>query len=213
MRRIYNTTQKSYDKHVDQYVQNTFHVIPPPLPDFIKSLAPSALVVDLGCGPGRESRSFIAAGMRYLGIDNSSKTILKAQELNPEAQFMTQSFLEISFESESIDAFWAVSSLYHLTKLDFIIVLERLYGFLRRQGQMFIVMKEGSDEHFMADTRYPDDDKKFVTYYSMSELRNMYVKTGFFINQMYKVTKDDVNKVLNNNYENRNLLVAWLIKK
>jgi SAM-dependent methyltransferase len=207
----YQTTKESYDKHVDEYVKNTYHATPPPLQDFIQSLPTGAMVVDLGCGPGRDSSAFIEAGINYLGIDFSEATIEKASELNPNAKFKVGDFRSLKFDPESIDAFWAIAALYHLNKSDFKTVMKRLHGFLKKNGQIFIVMKKGSGEHFSDDKRYASG-KKFVSYYSLKELKEIYDGIGFSIKEMFVVEQEKVNELLDNDYENRGVVVAWLIK-
>ena len=207
----YKDTKESYDKNVEAYIKRTFHAAPPPLRDFIKSLPKGAKIVDLGCGPGRDSSAFVEAGMDYFGIDFSNATIKKAKELNPKAKFEVGDFMNLKFDPESIDAFWAVASLYHLNKSDFEIFMKRLYDFLKRNGQIFIVMKKGDGEHFTEDKRYKSG-KKFVSYYGLEELESIYKDIGFTIKKIFVVDKEVVNKLFSRSYENKGVIVAWLIK-
>jgi SAM-dependent methyltransferase len=196
----YQITKQSYDQNVEDYVKNTFKTSPPPLREFINTIPKGGKVVDLGCGPGRDSRSFIETGLDYLGIDFSEDTVKKARELNPNAHFEVDDFMNLHFKNKSIDAFWAIASLYHLNKIDFKKFLHNLYQFLKNEGQAFIVMKKGKGEHFDYDTRYKTG-KKFVSYYSKDELEEIYTKVGFQIKEIFVVNKDEVNNELKNNYE------------
>ena len=74
-----------YDQHPFDWVpadssEPVRAVISAPLVDLIESLAPTALVLDIGCGPGRVLGFLARRGMRCIGLDRSRVSVGLAAE-------------------------------------------------------------------------------------------------------------------------------------
>jgi SAM-dependent methyltransferase len=74
-----------YDRHPFDWVppdsrEPVRAVISAPLVDLIESLAPTALVLDIGCGPGRVLGFLARRGMRCIGLDHSRVSVGLAVE-------------------------------------------------------------------------------------------------------------------------------------
>lgn len=208
----YSETKNAYDQNASAYLAKTsFDFVPPPLKKFIDTLPKNSTIVDLGCGPGLVSKLFVDAGINYIGLDYSEKTIEVAKKINPGVRFQVKDFLNLDFESNSIDAYIAIASLYHLTKNDFVKVLHNLFRTLKVNGKLYLVMKKGNGEYLKRDIRYKKGNK-FVTYYSKKELLRVLRSVGFRITDSIIVQKNQVRKDTKSNYENRSVVVITAIK-
>ncbi|MEK7673374.1 MAG: methyltransferase domain-containing protein [Patescibacteria group bacterium] len=97
-------------------------------------------LIDIGCGNGRFYK-FITKNKKisYLGIDNSEKLLEKAREQNPQAKFITGSFLELPVDKNIADDIVAIASLHHVPGKDFRLkAIQELYRILKPNGILII---------------------------------------------------------------------------
>ena len=65
-----STTLDYYDQNAEGFAAGTLDVKFTAIQDrFLGYLAPGALILDFGCGSGRDSRYFLSGGMRRVGAD------------------------------------------------------------------------------------------------------------------------------------------------
>jgi SAM-dependent methyltransferase len=72
-----------YDEHPFDWIppdasRDIHSVVSPPLVDLIEALDPRALVLDVGCGPGRVLGFLTNRGIRSIGVDRSSVSLALA---------------------------------------------------------------------------------------------------------------------------------------
>lgn len=75
--------QTFYDQHPFDWVpaddsQEITSVMSRPLVEFIESLDPASLVLDIGCGPGRVLGFLARRGLRCIGLDRSRVSLALA---------------------------------------------------------------------------------------------------------------------------------------
>ena len=79
---------------------------------FLQYLKPGALILDAGCGSGRDSKFFLESGYRVVALDGSKEMCRQASAyLGQEVQ--CRIFEEID-EKEVYDGIWACASLLHV---------------------------------------------------------------------------------------------------
>ena len=76
--------------------------------------SPPARLLDLGPGPGRDSRAFGDTGYDVVGLDLSLENAKACAGLGIEA--LTGSAVHLPFCSEAFDAVWSMSVLMHVTQ-------------------------------------------------------------------------------------------------
>jgi SAM-dependent methyltransferase len=111
------TQQKTisyYDKNSSQYYQQTAFInISDIYHEFEDHIPRGSLILDAGCGVGRDTRYFIKHGYRVVSFD-ASEEMVKLCRQYPFAYCLHRSFSEVSF-TEEFDAVWACASLVHLS--------------------------------------------------------------------------------------------------
>ncbi|MCB1112947.1 MAG: class I SAM-dependent methyltransferase, partial [Chlamydiia bacterium] len=128
-------TRQSYDQTAHEYQENTLKLQPEvKAKAFLSYLAPKSKILDLGCGPGRDSKFFVDKGYEVIGVDISPQMIALARNSVPQANFLVSDIESLKLNDESIDAIWASASLLHVSKKAMSGVLENLYRTLKPEG-------------------------------------------------------------------------------
>lgn len=100
---------------------------------FASMLPPSARILDLGCGPGRDLRLFSDTGHHPVGVEANPDFIQMARRHGDviAADFRTIGDL---FTPGSFDGVWAQASLVHLSRGDITLLLPTILDLLRPGG-------------------------------------------------------------------------------
>lgn len=174
-------TRHSYDETAVEYQENTVKLQPEVKAQAFLSYLPShSLVLDLGCGPGRDAKYFVEQGHRVVGVDISSQMIDLARASVPEAEFFVSDIESLDLSPESFDAIWASASLLHVSKQAMPGALTALYRALKPGGVFYLSMKKGEGEELKADHRYGGVEK-FWNYVDEAELIDLLEDQGFQI--------------------------------
>jgi SAM-dependent methyltransferase len=188
------STKQFYNSHVDEYISNVqkaglTHVPQEHLERFVQ-LVPvrgrnlqHAKILEIGCGYGRDAEYFCKTlGMNVIGTDYSRSMLLKAQELCPEVHFMELDMRRIGhhFLPNSLDGIWASATIIHIPKEDVTTLFQGLYDILRPGGAIYVSVKQGTGETFVADQRY-GGIRKFYAFYEEHELLEYMSAAGFEI--------------------------------
>ncbi|MBI2436350.1 MAG: class I SAM-dependent methyltransferase [Candidatus Magasanikbacteria bacterium] len=173
-------TINTYNKTVDAYIKNTDHLVQTTEMDyFVSQLEPGAKILDLGCGPGRDAKLFVAQGFSVVGVDLSKNMISTAKKRCPRAQFKIMDMADLKFKPKQFDGIWANASLLNIPKKDAIKALQGVYSVLKPGGIFYLSIKKGSGEGIELDSRYGLE--KFYAYYHKNELLGILKKIGFKI--------------------------------
>ena len=111
---------------------------------FLRYLKPGTLILDAGCGSGRDSKFFMESGYRVVALDGSKEMCRQASAyLGQEVQ--CRRFEEID-EKEVYDGIWACASLLHVPYELLPKVIERLIAALVDGGVLYASFKYGEEE-------------------------------------------------------------------
>lgn len=158
---------------------------------FIELLEPGSLILDAGCGSGRDSKFFLGQGFRVQAIDASSKMCQMASEYTGLPVKCTR-FEKIEYDSK-FDGVWACASLLHVKKKELPDILWKFHKALKADGIMYASFKYGNREEERLE--------RFFSDYKIDELKNVFLQNGLFeLVQIFK-TKD-----VRPDYENK----PWL---
>lgn len=131
-----------YNINSDVFFQQTYDVDMQSLyQPFLRYLPEKSLILDLGCGSGRDTLAFKNMGYQVEAIDYSEKLVEKAHQLTGlPVQF--GSFYELSTESK-YDGIWACASLLHCERERLLEVLGRMLEALKTNGVCYMSFKYG----------------------------------------------------------------------
>jgi len=108
--------------------------------------APAPLtILDLGCGPGRDLKTFSALGHVAIGLDGSHKFVEMARDFSG-CEVWQQNFLDLQLPQELFDGIYANASLFHVPSSQLPQVLGKLRDALKPGGVLFSSNPRGNNE-------------------------------------------------------------------
>nr|WP_241558765.1 class I SAM-dependent methyltransferase [Halobacteriovorax sp. HLS] len=107
-------------------------------------------ILDFGCGPGRDIKSFFKLGHRVVGLDGCENFVAMAKELTS-CEVLHQNFLSLDLSQESFDGIFANASLFHVPARELTSVLKKLHKSLRPSGILFSSNPRGDREGWSGD--------------------------------------------------------------
>ena len=137
-------------------------------------------LLDVGCGPGNDTRVFVDNGLEVTGIDLSERLLKLALKNVPQSSFLLMDMRSPALRDESFDGLWVCSSFIHVPRSDARPTLREFARILKSKGLMFINVMEGEREGIVK-TRLYLDKERFFTDYSVIEFRNLIEDEGFEI--------------------------------
>jgi len=111
---------------------------------FLTHLPPNAYIMDLGCGPGRDSKYFLDKGYRVLSIDGAQEFCKLASQLTGQ-DVLCQTFENIDF-TEKFDGIWACASILHVPMSRLPKVIANISRALKKGGYFYASFKYGEYE-------------------------------------------------------------------
>lgn len=140
-----NTTIDYYNDNAITFAENTRDVDFRVLQDqFLAYLPDNALILDLGCGVGRDAKYFLDKGYRVCAVDGSEELCrLASKYTGIEVKHMM--FHEIS-EVCVYDGIWSCASLLHVPPEEFKDILVKVKNALKPGGILYLSFKYGEFE-------------------------------------------------------------------
>lgn len=111
---------------------------------FIKHLPAGALILDAGCGAGRDIKYFKSQGFEVDAFDASAELVAIATRVAKQP-VRNSTFAKLS-DKARFDGIWASASLLHLNETDLTEALQKLWCALKPGGHMFMSFKYGEGE-------------------------------------------------------------------
>lgn len=118
---------------------------------FARLVPEGSLILDAGCGTGRDAAVFLARGYRVDAFDASPELVAIARRQGVPARVSTFRRMRAR---ERYDAIWASASLLHLPRREIPIVLRIFARALKPGGVLFVSLKGGQGEGFQEDGRF-----------------------------------------------------------
>ncbi|TKS59197.1 MAG: SAM-dependent methyltransferase [Nitrospira sp.] len=104
------------------------------LGEWLTLLPKRAVLLDLGCGGGQDSRYLKTMGHRVVGLDRTMPLLQFAKERAPSVPLILADMRVLPVRAGSLDGIWAAASLMHLPKAAATDVLVQLRRRLRPRG-------------------------------------------------------------------------------
>jgi len=195
VKKNYDLIAKQYSEEFGKYIEDL-----DVYEEFEKHLTSNAKILDLGAGSGRTFAYFNKRGFEYIGLDFSKEMRDSAYKLHGEFPYIVDDMVNIKnhFDNNSVDAVFAVYSLFHLPMQDLKQVLSDIYDILNDNGVFLFTYQIGKGEE-MADEPYLNEKGKKVLYMSyqtneeIKSLLNMFSYTAIYRKEKVETTENAIN--------------------
>lgn len=134
-------------------------------------------ILDFGCGPGRDLRTFTALGHVAVGLDGCERFVDMARA-DSGCEAWQQDFLALDLPPERFDGVFANAVLFHIPSQELPRVLTQLHATLKPGGVLFCSNPRGDNQEGWNGDRYG-------AYYDLTHWRVLLTAAGFSELQHY----------------------------
>jgi len=120
--------------------------------DRIEAMPPFT-ILDFGCGPGRDLKTFSGLGHHAIGLEGSERFAEMARAESG-CEVWQQDFLQLDLPDASFDGIFANASLFHVPSQELPRVLRQLHATLKGGGVLFSSNPRGANEEGWHHGRY-----------------------------------------------------------
>lgn len=153
---ITRTTLRHYENTAEQFFAGTIdHDVSQniaALLDAIDAPAPYRLL-DLGCGPGRDLKTFKEMGHEPIGVDGAARFVEMARAYSG-CEAWHQDFVRLDLPAAYFDGVYANASLFHVPGAALPKVLNDLHAALKTGGVLFSSNPRGDNQEGWNGPRY-----------------------------------------------------------
>ena len=101
----------------------------------------NGLILDLGCGPGKDMNLFFMLGLDCIGLDFSMEMLKWVNDPS-----VCASMIELPFQSNKFDGVWSCSAMKYLSREGMLIALKEVRRVLKPDGVFWLGLDEGEGE-------------------------------------------------------------------
>lgn len=176
-----------YNKNANKYAQSIKDIPSVGLEEFIKLIPKGSVVLDVGCGSGRDTKRLVDKGINTIGLDLSTGLIAIAKQTYPDIRFEVGDMLQLHFPDNSIGGIWAYASLLHFETIKEVMkALEEFYRVLKKEGIVHIFVKEKTTEKkFDIVSDKVSGHDRFFQYFTKEEVEKYLKDCGFKVLNSY----------------------------
>ena len=162
--------QGTKDHDVSQNIAALLHDIDVPAPFEL---------LDFGCGPGRDLKTFKALGHNPIGLEGAAALAAMARA-NSGCEVWEQNFLELTLPAARFDGVFANAVLFHVPSAALARVLTQLFETLKPGGVLFCSNPRGTGQEGWQGDRYG-------AYHDLETWRGYMAAAGFAeLNHYYR---------------------------
>ncbi len=132
---------------------------------------PPYAILDFGCGPGRDLKTFSALGHIAVGLEGAAQFVEMARAYSA-CEVWQQDFLKLDLPADRFDGVYANASLFHVASQELPRVLAELCATLKPGGVLFASNPRGSNEEGW-------DRGRYGAYYDLATWRGHVSGAGF----------------------------------
>ena len=114
---------------------------------------PPFCLLDFGCGPGRDLKTFSGMGHIAIGLDGSENFVTMAHN-DTGCEVWQQDFLKLDLPVGKFDGIFANASLQHVPSQELPRVLRQLHAALKTGGVLFCSIPRGNNSEGWSRNRY-----------------------------------------------------------
>ena len=144
--------------------------------------APPFTILDFGCGPGRDLKTFSALGHVAIGLEGAERFVAMARAYSDCAVWQ-QDFLKLELPPSRFDGVFANAALFHVPSVELPRVLRELHAALKPGGVLFSSNPHGRNEEGWNRGRYgayhdPETWRRFGVAAGFVEVAHYYRPPG-----------------------------------
>ena len=171
--KVASKTLGHYDSRAEQFWEGTRnHDVTQNINALLNHIRgePPYVILDFGCGPGRDLMAFRELRHSPTGLDGSSQFVEMASAKGFEVWL--QNFLELDLPDNRFDGIFANASLFHVPSQELPRILKQLWATLKLGGVLFSSNPRGQNEEGWNGDRYG-------AYHDLDSWRGYLVGAGF----------------------------------
>jgi SAM-dependent methyltransferase len=156
LQRVVSRTLSHYDEHAQAYWEGTRdHDVSQNVDALVQAIEvpPPFELLDLGCGPGRDLKTFTALGHRATGLEGSAQLAALARR-NSGCEVLEQNLLALKLPSSHFDGVFANAVLFHIPTQELPRILQELHATLKPGGALFSSNPRGDGQEGWNGDRY-----------------------------------------------------------
>lgn len=185
LERITALTLADYDQTAERFREGTRdHDVSQNIEALLRHLEGQApqRILDFGCGPGRDLKTFTRLGHSPVGIDGSAEFVAMARA-DSGCEVWHQNFLALDLPPAHFDGIFANATLFHVPLSELPRVLKALHATLKPRGVLFSSNPRGDNREGWNGRRYGayhdfDSWKRHLTDTGFVELEHYYRPAG-----------------------------------
>ncbi|MFA4843963.1 MAG: class I SAM-dependent methyltransferase [Candidatus Margulisiibacteriota bacterium] len=157
----------------------------------MKARHPGSLVLDVGCGVGKDLARFLRAGLNAVGVDGARELLKLAQQrlqISP-AKLFEADLRSLPFSPGTFGGLWMRAVLGHFPYPDNLIVLKEMARVANSDALLFARIREGDREGM----EEKDGTTRYYKYYRSDEVRTLLQQAGFAIDCL-RYSKGEIDK-------------------
>ncbi len=136
------------------------------------------MILDLGCGSGRDTKHFLNLKYNVIATDISMELIKKSSEyIGQEVLFLDMR--SMNFENK-FNGIWACASILHIKKNEINEVLKKCYKALKKNGVLYASFKYGDIDY--------EKDGRYFSCFTEKSFKNLLFIKGFLIEKIWITT-------------------------
>jgi len=148
-------TLEFYDQHTEDFISGTLEAdMEGTRTRFAAYLPDHALILDFGCGSGRDTKAFLQEGYQVEATDGSEEICIKASEYTG-IHVQRMLFSELCAK-EKYDGIWACASILHLPREELKDTLKKIETAIKPGGILYTSFKYGTFEGIRNDRYFTD---------------------------------------------------------
>jgi SAM-dependent methyltransferase len=132
---------------------------------------PPCAILDFGCGPGRDLKTFLQRGHRVVGLEGAP-ALADMARAHSGCEVWQQDFLRLDLPAAHFDGIFANASLFHVPRQELPRILLELHATLKPGGILFSSNPRGNNQESVSGERYG-------AYYDLAAWRDYLDSAGF----------------------------------
>jgi SAM-dependent methyltransferase len=149
-------TLHHYEANADSFWEGTRdHDVSQNIDALLSAIAepPPLRILEFGCGPGRDLKTFVARGHQPIGLDGCARFVAMARAMS-RCEVWLQDFLELDLPPAHFHGVFANASLFHVPSEHLPRVLSELRETLQARGVLFFSNPRGENTEGWSGERY-----------------------------------------------------------